>query len=385
MLARAYYGDAAARDPVGVPELWVLPDDLDRATNALQTAGLDVQPGNGSHRVGLRLRTHVSSQTGVELDRPTLERSRPVAPATRVLDRADMLVMLAASLAARPWDRAQRLADFVAVLQGATAPELEAARRRACAAHLDTPMSVALALVAGLTGGPSAPPPAIDRALLEVSCRLLRGRARMTATDLEDHRRLVCPARSTPTVVAAGPTDDLGEFIPNDLSIVDAMLDFAGAGSSDVLYDLGCGDGRVLIRAAQRHGLKAIGVDWNSDRVEQARAHVREAGVSALVDIRRGDVHAVDVSEATVVYTYLRGAQTTLLPRLQRELRPGARLVSRDFDYGAWPPERTEVLPLALQVSPVWLFRWSIESQRSATSLPSSEAPGAAHSSSGAD
>jgi hypothetical protein len=271
---------------------------------------------------------------------------------------------MATSLGSRPWGRAHRLADFVAVLLGATASDLDAAILRARTAQIETPMRMALGLAAELPGAPLAmlrasPPTALDPALLEVSRRLLHGRERMSLADLDDHRRMVSAA-PLPADVEPQWSGDLGEFIPNDESIIDAMLDLAGARSSDVLYDLGCGDGRVLVRAAQRHGIKAIGIEWDADRVELARRRVQEAGVSALVEVRQGDVNTVDASEATVVYTYLRDAHTTLIPRLRRELRPGTRLVSRDFDYGAWPPDGTDVLPLAGRASPVWLFRWSI-------------------------
>jgi SAM-dependent methyltransferase len=252
------------------------------------------------------------------------------------------------------------------VLLGATARDVEGALDRARAAQLETPMTMALALAADLPGAsstslrasPFAPLPVIDAALLEVSRRLLHGRARMSVADLDDHRRMV--SAPLPAYIEPERSGDLGEFIPNDESIIDAMLELAGARSSDVLYDLGCGDGRVLVRAAQRHGLRAIGIEWDADRVELARRHVQEGGVSALVEVRRGDVNTVDAGEATIVYSSLRDAHTTLIPRLRRELRPGTRLVSRDFDYGAWPPEGTDVLPLAGRASPVWLFRWSI-------------------------
>ncbi|MEO8257342.1 MAG: nucleotidyltransferase family protein [Acidobacteriota bacterium] len=389
LLAQAYYGDAAARDPVKPPDLWILPGDRDQATDALLTAGLELHPGDGParfeqrvhpdggrHRFELRLRTQESRSSGARVDAAMLERSRSAVPPIRILDRADMLFLLAAPLAARPWRRAQALADFTAVLRGATAADVEAAVQRAGAGPLGMAMQLARALTADLPASRPAPPPEIDPALFDLSRRLLRGRARPTAADLERYRRLVSPTPATPPAAAVDRAGDLGEFSPNDVAIIDAMLDLAGARSSDVLYDLGCGDGRVMIRAAQRHGLRAIGIEWDPDRVEEARCRVRDAGVAGLVEVRQGDVHTCDVSDATVVYTYLRGVQTALLPRLRGELRPGTRLVSRDFDYGEWPPVRTEVLPLEPCGPPVWLFRWSIGSPASGRRTGSNTALG---------
>lgn len=362
LLAQVYHRDAAARDPVDVPELCVLPGDVDRASGALQSAGLCVLPGE-DRRVDLRLRTHASRHAGIEIDRRMLHRAKTVSPAARILDRADMLFVMAASLASRPWGQAHRLADFVAVLLGATASDVEGAILRARTAQLETPLNMALGLAWDLPGAAStllraSPSTAIDPALLEVSNRLLHGRARMSLADLNDHRRMVSAAPLAD--IEPEGSRDLGEFVPNDESIIDAMLDLAGARSSDVLYDLGCGDGRVLVRAAQRHGIRAIGIEWDAERVELARRRAHEARVSALVEVRSGDVNAADVGDATVVYTYLRDAQTTLIPRLRRELRPGTRLVSREFDYGEWPPDGTDVLAHAGRIAPVWLFRWSI-------------------------
>lgn len=130
-------------------------------------------------------------------------------------------------------------------------------------------------------------------------------------------------------------------YYPTPMEVVDTMLDMAGVKAGDVVYDLGCGDGRIVVRAAQR-GARAVGVDLDPVRVREARARVKEAGVEDRAEIREGDLFKVDVSPATVVTLYLWAeVNLRLRPSLLAQLRPGSRIVSYEHDMGDWKPERT--------------------------------------------
>ena len=124
-------------------------------------------------------------------------------------------------------------------------------------------------------------------------------------------------------------------------------LEDAGVGPADVVYDLGCGDGRIPIRAAQRFGARAVGVDVDGRLVAEAQEAATRAGVADRVELREADVFATDLSAATVVTLYLfRRLNVQLRPKLLAELRPGARIVSHQFDLGeGWPPDRTVTRP----------------------------------------
>ena len=123
------------------------------------------------------------------------------------------------------------------------------------------------------------------------------------------------------------------------MAVVDAMLDMARVRKDDVLYDLGCGDGRIVVRAASRFGCKGVGVDLNPQRVDEARDNARREKVEGLTRFEVGDVFEFDFSPATVVTMYLLPVvNLKLRPRLLKELKPGSRIVSHDFDMGDWKP-----------------------------------------------
>jgi SAM-dependent methyltransferase len=119
------------------------------------------------------------------------------------------------------------------------------------------------------------------------------------------------------------------------------MLDLADVRPDDVVYDLGCGDGRIVIEAARR-GARAVGVDIDPRLIREARANAQAAGVGDRVEFREGDLFDADVRPATVVALYLwPHVNLRLRPRLLEQLRPGARVVSHDHDMGDWRPRRT--------------------------------------------
>ncbi len=134
-------------------------------------------------------------------------------------------------------------------------------------------------------------------------------------------------------------------FVPTPPQIVDRMLEVARVGRGDVLYDLGCGDGRIVIEAAKRFGTRGVGIDIDPQRIAEARANARAAGVEHLVQFRNADLFETDFSEATVVTLYLLPSlNVKLRPKLWKELRRGARVVSHDFDMGDWKPLQTHQL-----------------------------------------
>jgi len=128
-------------------------------------------------------------------------------------------------------------------------------------------------------------------------------------------------------------------FVPTPQNVVDAMLELAKVGPGDVVYDLGCGDGRLVITAAKR-GARGVGIDINPERIEESQVNAREAGVTDRVEFRNEDLFEADISQATVVTLYLlRSLNLKLQPKLFRDLKPGTRIVSHSFDMGDWEPE----------------------------------------------
>lgn len=148
-------------------------------------------------------------------------------------------------------------------------------------------------------------------------------------------------------ILAAGCAPHLdAPWVPSPPAVIQAMLDIASVGPGDVLYDLGCGEGEIVIAAAQR-GARGVGVDIDPERIANARRNAAEAGVTERVTFVEQDLFTTDLSPATVVTLYLgAGVNRRLRPKLLRELRPGARIVSHDFDLGDWPPERTVSIDL---------------------------------------
>ncbi len=132
-------------------------------------------------------------------------------------------------------------------------------------------------------------------------------------------------------------------FVPTPPEVVRAMLRMAGVKKGDVVYDLGCGDGRIVIAAAQEFGVRGVGIDIDPERIKEAEENARRAGVEKLVKFRNEDIFETDFKEATVVTLYLlERLNEKLKPRLLKELKPGSRIVSHAFGMGDWPPEKTE-------------------------------------------
>jgi len=159
-----------------------------------------------------------------------------------------------------------------------------------------------------------------------------------------NRRELLAAAAALPMLAAfAEPEYDV-PFVPTPHALVQKMLDLAGVGPSDYLIDLGCGDGRIAVAAAQR-GARALGVDLDPLRIAEAAAAARIAGVEAQARFRRQDLFRTPIYEASVVALYLLPRiNLALRPRLMTELRPGSRVVSHAFDMGDWRPEGEDTL-----------------------------------------
>ena len=144
-------------------------------------------------------------------------------------------------------------------------------------------------------------------------------------------------------------------YVPTPQEVVEAMLRMANVKPGDVVYDLGCGDGRVVITAAKKFGATGVGVDINPDRIEEANANARAANVTDRVKFMEGDMFQTDLRKATVVTLYLlTSLNLKLKPKLFAELKPGSRIVSHAFDMGEWKPEREET------VNRRRIFLWTI-------------------------
>jgi SAM-dependent methyltransferase len=135
----------------------------------------------------------------------------------------------------------------------------------------------------------------------------------------------------------------LAPYVPTPQDVVDRMLALANVAKSDVVFDLGCGDGRIPITAAKKFGARGVGVDIDPQRIAEANANAKAAGVEHLVSFKLQDAMTTDVSGATVVTTYLLSASNLKLrPRLTAQLKPGSRIVTHSFSMGDWTPAKSD-------------------------------------------
>jgi ribosomal protein L11 methylase PrmA len=130
-------------------------------------------------------------------------------------------------------------------------------------------------------------------------------------------------------------------FVPTPQEVVEDMLRLANVQKGDVLYDLGSGDGRIAITAARKYGIKATGIDIDPERIREANENAKKAGVTNLVQFRQENLFTADFRDATVITLYLLpDLNVKLRPKLWNELKPGTRIVSHQFEMGAWKPEK---------------------------------------------
>jgi len=130
-------------------------------------------------------------------------------------------------------------------------------------------------------------------------------------------------------------------YEPSSPEVVREMLQLAGVKKDDVVYDLGCGDGRIVIAAAREYGAWGVGIDIDPERIKDSDENARATGVTRLVKFRHEDLFEADIGEATVVTLYLwPWVNLKLRPKLLKELKPGTRIVSHSHDMGDWAPEK---------------------------------------------
>jgi SAM-dependent methyltransferase len=167
---------------------------------------------------------------------------------------------------------------------------------------------------------------------------MTRGRSALVSALLFSVTVFVCSAAGAQQPAR---TPDM-YFAPTRQAVADAMLALAGVTAGDVVYDLGSGDGRIVILAAQKYGARGVGVELDPRLVEISRQVAREGEVAERVSFIEGDLFTADVSRATVVMLYLStDINRRLEPKLRRELAPGARIVSHQFPMGNWVPDQT--------------------------------------------
>lgn len=171
----------------------------------------------------------------------------------------------------------------------------------------------------------------------------------------------------TPRLIVRAKRDaapqKLAPYVQTPQDVVERLLQIAQVGPTDVVYDLGCGDGRLVITAAKKYGARGVGVDFDLARVKESQANAEKAGVETLVEFRQQDALTVDVSPATVVTLFLlTSSNLKLRPMLTQALRPGARIVSHQFGMGDWPPETQESLTGTDGSSHI-LYLWKVDGQ----------------------
>ena len=148
-------------------------------------------------------------------------------------------------------------------------------------------------------------------------------------------------------------------YVPTPQEVVEGMLKLARVGKDDVVYDLGCGDGRIVVTAARQFGARAVGIDIDPVRIREATENIRVAGVGERAKLIEGDLFATDIGEATVVTIYLLSRlNLKLRPKLLKELRPGTRIVSHAFDMDDWKPQRTE------SVGSSTIYLWTVPGRK---------------------
>jgi tRNA G37 N-methylase Trm5 len=153
-------------------------------------------------------------------------------------------------------------------------------------------------------------------------------------------------------------------YVPTPQEVVDRMLELAQVKKGDVVYDLGSGDGRIVVTAAKKYGVKAIGFEIDPQRIKESHENIKKAGVEHLVEIRQQDIRTVDLSPANVLTMYLLPEVNLMIrPNIWKQMKPGSRIVSHDFDMAEWKPLKTEYI----KDSSSWdhtLYLWQIEAAK---------------------
>ena len=153
-------------------------------------------------------------------------------------------------------------------------------------------------------------------------------------------------------------------YVPTPQDVVDRMLEMAQVKKGDVVYDLGSGDGRIVVTAAKKYGVKAIGYEIDPERIRESHENIKKAGVEKLVEIKLQDIRTVDLSGASVLTMYLLPEVNMMLrPNIWNQMKPGSRVVSHDFDMGDWKPVKTEHVKDASGWDHT-LYLWRVEAKK---------------------
>jgi SAM-dependent methyltransferase len=165
---------------------------------------------------------------------------------------------------------------------------------------------------------------------------------------------------SAPLICAQNAPNHLDvPYVPSPEEVVSGLLKLADVHKGDVVFDLGCGDGRIVITAAKDFGARGVGVDLNPERIKEANENAKKAGVTDMVSFREGDLFQANLDGATVVTLYLLpSVNLKLKPKLLHDLKPGTRVVSHSFDMGDWKPDKT------VEVNGRNLYLWIIPEQK---------------------
>jgi SAM-dependent methyltransferase len=156
---------------------------------------------------------------------------------------------------------------------------------------------------------------------------------------------LICAAAAAAQTAAPRREPDV-PYVPTTDAAVQAMLKLGEVKKNDVVYDLGCGDGRIVIAAAKSFGSRGVGIDIDPVRIGEAKDNAKKAGVEKLVRFEENDLFQADIHEATVVTLFLLpNVNLKLRPKLLQDLKPGTRVVSNTFDMGDWKPEKEYIVP----------------------------------------
>lgn len=161
--------------------------------------------------------------------------------------------------------------------------------------------------------------------------------------------------------VAQAQEGKIVPYVPTPQDVVERMLELAQVKKGDVVYDLGSGDGRIVVTAAKKYGVRAIGFEIDPERIKESHENIKKAGVAHLVEIRQQDIRGVDLAPASVLTMYLLPEVNLMLrPNIWKQMKPGSRVVSHDFDMGDWKPIKTE----NIKDSSGWdhtLYLWHLE------------------------
>ncbi|HVZ32568.1 MAG TPA: methyltransferase domain-containing protein, partial [Polyangiaceae bacterium] len=168
---------------------------------------------------------------------------------------------------------------------------------------------------------------------------------------------LVLPFALVPAAAQGVRAERLAPYVPSPQPVVERMLEAAELKPYETVYDLGCGDGRILITAAREFNAKAVGVELSDKLVRQAQDQVRKLGLQNRVTVIEGDLMKVDLKPADVVTVYLlTSANEGLKPAFEQSLRKGARVVSHDFQIRGWRPERVETVEASNRTHTIYVY-----------------------------